>query len=356
MALTEDAGALALREAAEQLGMVEPLRELWDAREPALVTYPMAELVLTRVLMIAQGWGDQDDADALRSDPALRVAVSLRRGTRPLDSPRGREPTGLASQPTLSRLTDTLAVGANLAKMRALLRNVGVARLRDHGVTEEVVLDVDSLPLIAHSRQEGAAYNGHYHDTVLHPLAVFAHTGDLLAFEQRAGNVHTADNVREILAPVLDAVAPLAKTVWVRVDAGFAAGHFFDWPRRADGRRAVSSSTSGARPEGRHPSRQARSASGVPGQRSEGGGMAAAPASPCATRRVSFGGLYRQLAGHASPSPPEPILGAVVAGKREVRTEIGVRSEQPVLADSTWLTIAEWAHRAIGVAGVITSG
>ena len=120
-------------------------------------------------------------------------------------------------------------MGPNLAKLRELLRNVGVARLRDHGVTEEVVLDVDSLPLVAHGRQEGAAYNGHYRDTVLHPLAVFAHTGDLLAFEQRAGNVHTADNVREVLAPVLDAVEPLAKTVWVRVDAGFAAGHFFDW-------------------------------------------------------------------------------------------------------------------------------
>lgn len=64
---------------------------------------------------------------------------------------------------------------------------------------------------------------------MLHPLVVFAHTGDLLAFEQRAGNVHTANNVREVLAPVLDAVEPLAKMVWVRVDAGFAAGHFFDW-------------------------------------------------------------------------------------------------------------------------------
>lgn len=130
--------------------MVEPLREPWDPRDPALIAHPMSDLVLTRVLMIAQGWGDQDDADALRSDPALRVAVSERRGTRPLDSSKVREPTGLASQPTLSRLTDTLAVGPNLAKLRELLRNVGVARLRDHGVTEEVVLDVDSLPLVVY--------------------------------------------------------------------------------------------------------------------------------------------------------------------------------------------------------------
>ena len=227
--LTEDTGALALRTAAEQVGLVGALARLRDPRRPDLLTHPMVELVLTRVFLIAQGWGDQDDADALRTDVAFRMAVSERRGTRPLDPPRTLEPTGLASQPTMSRMVDTLTYEPNLALLPKVLLQVGMSRLADERLDRELTLDVDSFPQVAHGHQEGAVYNGHYHETMLHPLAILAHTGDLLAVQQRPGNVHTAHEVRDLLAPVLQAVKPMVDSVWVRVDAGFASGSFFDW-------------------------------------------------------------------------------------------------------------------------------
>ena len=73
--LTEDAGALMLREVADKLGVRGLFGSLLDHRVQHLVTHPLEQLVLTRVLLMAQGWVDQDDADTLRDDAALRTST-----------------------------------------------------------------------------------------------------------------------------------------------------------------------------------------------------------------------------------------------------------------------------------------
>src|SRR3954471_7465965 len=73
--LTSDAGAVIVREVMERSGIIEWLTErLHDPRQPHLVTYPLADLLRTMLLLFAHGWRDQDDADALRLDSALRLA------------------------------------------------------------------------------------------------------------------------------------------------------------------------------------------------------------------------------------------------------------------------------------------
>ena len=75
--LTSDAGAMIVREVMERSGIIEWLTErLQDPRQPHLLTYPLADLLRTILLLFAQGWRDQDDADALRLDPALRLAAA----------------------------------------------------------------------------------------------------------------------------------------------------------------------------------------------------------------------------------------------------------------------------------------
>src|SRR3712207_1923412 len=75
--LTGDAGAVLLREILELSGMIGWLAErLADPRQPHLVTDTLSELLRTVLVLFGQGWRDQDDADALRYDPALRLAVS----------------------------------------------------------------------------------------------------------------------------------------------------------------------------------------------------------------------------------------------------------------------------------------
>src|SRR4051794_741517 len=71
--LTGDAGAVLVREVIERTGILEWMTaRLHDPRQPHLVTYPLAELLRTVLVLFAPGWRDQDDADALRLDPALR--------------------------------------------------------------------------------------------------------------------------------------------------------------------------------------------------------------------------------------------------------------------------------------------
>ena len=83
--LTSDAGAVIVREVMERSGIIEWLTErLHDPRQPHLLTYPLADLLRTMLLLFAQGWRDQDDADALRLDPALRLAAAGTRSTTPL--------------------------------------------------------------------------------------------------------------------------------------------------------------------------------------------------------------------------------------------------------------------------------
>ena len=74
--ISEDAGAIALREVSEALGLPALLAGITDLRDPARITHPLQELLLSRIFLLAQGWQDQDDADVLRPDPALRLAVS----------------------------------------------------------------------------------------------------------------------------------------------------------------------------------------------------------------------------------------------------------------------------------------
>jgi hypothetical protein len=110
--LSSDGGVIVLREIAKRVGLAETITgPLGDDRDPARVRHSFAEMAMARMVMIAAGYEDCDDVDALRSDPALKIAV-------------GRAPESgadLMSQPTLSRLE-------NLADWRALAR-IGLGKI-----------------------------------------------------------------------------------------------------------------------------------------------------------------------------------------------------------------------------------
>lgn len=237
--LTSEAGVVILREVIERLGITPWLVErIEDPRRPELITHPMSELISTSVLMLAQGWRDQDDADALRDDAAMRLAVSNRRGISPLlmrpreagvPLPKNPEvPDGLASQPTLSRLVQTLSDERNRRVLREALLEVAARRIkagREGHRMRYATVDVDSLPIEVHGHQPGSEYNGHYHARIFHPLvASLGETGDLLDVRLRKGAAHTAEGSLDFILPLLDRVEEkLCQVAAVRIDAGFPA-------------------------------------------------------------------------------------------------------------------------------------
>ena len=83
--LTGEAGGLIQRELMGRLGIIDWLSEHLDGpRDARRVTYPLADMIRTHLLLLGQGWRDQDDADRLREDPSLRVARSSCRAQTPL--------------------------------------------------------------------------------------------------------------------------------------------------------------------------------------------------------------------------------------------------------------------------------
>jgi len=229
-ALTLNAGALLVRELGQRLGLWKLLKlALYDPRDSQRITHPFIELVRTVVLLGAQGWSRLRDVDFLRDDPALRLAVSQRKGDGPLLPPQyARQPEGLASQPTLSRLMGALSALENRAALVQVLCSWAVHRvgLSTGHPRKEVTLDLDSLPCEVHGEQAGSAYNAHYHYRCFHPLIVSWEFGDFLGARLREGNVHTATDALAFVLPFLDWAAPFARQLWLRMDAGFPEDEF----------------------------------------------------------------------------------------------------------------------------------
>jgi len=234
--LSTNGGALLLREYAERTELLDWLDEnLVDARDQEKITHPFRELVATMLLLHAQGWEDQDDADLLRNDPALRLSVSTRRGTGPLHPPppdarRGPKgealvPEGLPSQPTLSRAVRSLATEGNRRTLREGLVEAAVRRFRSEGagIPDELTVDLDLLPIDVEGGQQGARFNPYYGRKIYLPLiASVAETGDLLDVQLQKGTAHETENFETVVPELLDRVeGRLCKKASIRMDAGF---------------------------------------------------------------------------------------------------------------------------------------
>jgi hypothetical protein len=239
--ITSDGGLLLLREADHRLGITEWLAgRLQDPRRQDLIRYQLVELLRERVYALALGYSAQDDADRLAHDPAMKLAAWNRPGEQPLDE-------RMASQPTQSRLIDILTrTRSNLAALRDSLCESCERHLRATGgdhAARRVTVDIDSFPIQVHGHQPGAAYNGHYRDTVYHPLvASYAVAGDYDAMREghrlgsgfvhailRQGAAHTAEGIKRFAGEVVRKAKRLGWVIDLRIDAGYTDGETLDY-------------------------------------------------------------------------------------------------------------------------------
>ena len=232
--LSADTGALVQRELMERSGLIDWLTErLHDPRHPSSIRYPLSDLLRTRLLLLGQGWRDQSDADRLRQDPSLRVASQTRRGTAALE-----EGHGLASQPTLSRLLDTLSREENLPVLHQAVTELACRRIemiegrrrkrgektpRKKRRKKTMVLDVDGLPVEVHGHPPGSEWNGYYRQRMYHGLvASCAETGDLIDGEIFPGASSLGKKALKLTLRVVDRCrGRLCGSMIVRMDAGF---------------------------------------------------------------------------------------------------------------------------------------
>ena len=128
--LSSDGGILLLREVERRLGVADRLAAcIKDPRSPEHITHSLADIIRFRLMMIAAGYEDGNDAASLRIDPMFKMALDI--------APSER---ALCSQPTISRLE-------NLPDPRALL-GMGRAMVDLYcdsfpTVPKRIVIDID---------------------------------------------------------------------------------------------------------------------------------------------------------------------------------------------------------------------
>jgi hypothetical protein len=222
--LTSDGGLVWLAEADDQLGLSEAYsRHIPDWRRGP-VQHPLRLLVRQRILQIACGYEDQDDADTLRHDPLLKLVC-------------GRLPeqgADLASQPTRSRLENAVDRRTCYRLAQALVASYLQERERD-GVPDHVLLDLDGTDDPTHGAQEGSSYHGYYRQHMYHPLLIFdGHTNQLITAVLRHGTVHASHGVVAILRRLVTALRRRWPGVRLelRADSGFAIPALYEYCER----------------------------------------------------------------------------------------------------------------------------
>ena len=74
--LSSDGGLLLLREVEQRLGIARRLAGcIVDPRSAERILHRLEEIIRFRMLMIAAGYEDGNDADALRTDPLFKLAI-----------------------------------------------------------------------------------------------------------------------------------------------------------------------------------------------------------------------------------------------------------------------------------------
>ena len=192
--MSSDAGLSLLREIereADLAGLVAKC--LTDLREPGKVRHSLEDIIRFRIMMIAAGYEDGNDATELRGDPAFKLALE-------------RDPeTGaaLCSQPTISRME-------NLADTRALIR-MAHEMVRFYCASfarapRQVVLDIDDTFDAVHGHQQLRLFNAYYDEYGFQPIVVFDGDGRLVGAvlrpARRPGGKESAGHIRRLIRQI----------------------------------------------------------------------------------------------------------------------------------------------------------
>lgn len=201
--LSSDGGILLLAEIERHLGLAERLaRCLEDPRAPERTQHTLAEMIRFRALLIAAGYEDANDCDALRGDPAFKMAV-------------GRLPESgaeLCSQPTMCRL-ENLPRPIALKRMMAAMIELFCDSFED--VPRRIVLDIDDTEDRVHGGQQLSLFHAHYDSRCFLPIHIYeATSGKPVAVILRPGKTPGGAEVALVLRHVVKAV----RRRWPRVD------------------------------------------------------------------------------------------------------------------------------------------
>jgi hypothetical protein len=216
--LSSDGGLLVLREIERRLAVAERLAAcIEDRRDPGSTVHTLADIIRFRLLMIAAGYEDGNDATSLRIDPVFKMALER--------LPSGRD---LCSQSTISRLE-------NLPDIRTLLRLggalVGLYCASFRQVPRRITLDIDDTFDAVHGGQQLRLFNAHYDDYGFQPIVVFDADGRFVTALLRPAKRPKGVEIRAFLRRLIRAIRgnwPQVE-ILLRADSHYACPDVMDW-------------------------------------------------------------------------------------------------------------------------------
>jgi hypothetical protein len=221
--MTSDAGILLLSAIEQRLGIAERLAAcIEDRRDPDRVLHGLAEMIRYRAMLIAAGYPDGNDCDALRSDPVFKMAV-------------GRLPESggdLCSQPSISRL-ENLPGSVALKRMMAAMVELFCDSFDQ--VPRRILLDIDDTEDRVHGGQQLALFNAHYDSRCFLPIHIYeATTGKPVAVILRPGKTPDGAEVALVLRHVIGRIRARwpAVEIVVRGDSHYGRPEAMTWCER----------------------------------------------------------------------------------------------------------------------------
>jgi DDE family transposase len=221
--MTSDAGILLLATIEQRLGIAERLANcIEDPRAPERVRHTLAEMIRYRALLIAAGYPDGNDCDALRADPVFKMAV-------------GRLPESgadLCSQPTISRLEN---LPGPTALKRMMVAMVELFCDSFEHLPRRIVLDIDDTEDRVHGGQQLALFNAYYDSRCFQPIHIYeATTGKPVAIILRPGKTPDGAEVTLVLRHVIGHIRARwpAVDIVVRGDSHYARPEAMTWCER----------------------------------------------------------------------------------------------------------------------------
>ena len=216
--VASDGGLILVRELDERLGLGKLIeKRLRDSRQGLNKKFPFADLLRQSVYSRLAGYEDLNDAVRVSADPTFRLIGSNRNWDR----------DGALTSTLHSCETEMLTSKENLPGLMAVNREL-VTQAETQDDSDRVVLDMDSTESPVHGQQEGSGYNGHFEPVCYHPLLLFNQYGDCLAAKLRPGNVHSAEDWKELLLPEIERQQAAGKQVTFRGDAAFAKPEIYE--------------------------------------------------------------------------------------------------------------------------------